>query len=142
MSNFAQEVSRQQRLKRWITAPFGQAREDKGLLGQVNSRRLSWSSFKRIRERMIKPSLGFWHMRGLFYSGMRYFDVAIRVKSIPFFLNFWCLVLRHELLNDFFVYECMLTVDTVCDQKYAQQKFARSCQGLAKEGMEKAREPR
>ena len=31
MSNFAEEVSRQQRLKRWIVAPFGQAREDKGL---------------------------------------------------------------------------------------------------------------
>ena len=30
MSNFEEEVSRQQRLKRWVVAPFGQAR-DKGL---------------------------------------------------------------------------------------------------------------
>ena len=31
MSNFPDEISRQQRLKRWTVAPFGQAREDKGL---------------------------------------------------------------------------------------------------------------
>ena len=31
MSNFVEEDSRQQRLKRWIVAPFWQAREDKGL---------------------------------------------------------------------------------------------------------------
>ena len=27
MSNFADEISRQQRLKRWVVAPFGQARD-------------------------------------------------------------------------------------------------------------------
>ena len=31
MSNFPEEVSGQQLLKRWVVAPFGQAREDKSL---------------------------------------------------------------------------------------------------------------
>ena len=51
MSNFPEEISRQQRLKRWIVAPFGQAKEDKGL--SWDSRRFSrLSSFKSTRERM------------------------------------------------------------------------------------------
>ena len=119
MSNFPDEISRQQRLKRWIVAPFGQAREDKGLSWDklIHVVLVDWVHLSlHVSECMVKPSLGFWHLRGLFYSGLRYFDVTIRVKRIPFVLNFWCLVLRHELLYNFFIYECMLTVDTVCDQ--------------------------
>ena len=73
---------------------------------------------------------------------MRYFDDMLRVKSILFFLNFWCLVLRHELLYDFsYMNECLqLTLYVI--KLHAHLKGARSCQGLAKEGMEKAREPR
>ena len=56
---------------------------------------------------MIKPSQGFWHMRGIFNSGMRYFDVAMRVIEFLVF-GIWT-----RTFVQFFMCEFMLTVDTV-----------------------------
>ena len=137
MSNFPEEVSGQQLLKRWVVAPFGQAREDKSLPWN-KSIHVGWVDWVHLSVHVSEGLSSAW---GLCYSDMRYFDDMLRVKSIPFFLNFWCLVLIHEVLYDFsYMNECWQL--TLYVKLHAHLKDARSCQGLAKEGMEKAREPR
>ena len=37
-------------------------------------------------------------IRGLFYSGIRYFDITTVGINYVVFLNYWFLVLRHESL--------------------------------------------
>ena len=103
MSNFPEEVSGQQLLKRWVVAPFGQAREDKSLPWN-KSIHVGWVDWVHLSVHVSEGLSSAW---GLCYSDTWYFDDMLRVKSIPFFLNFWCLVLIHELLYDFsYINEC------------------------------------